>query len=691
MSYMAIFLAVILFQATATSGAETSGVIAARLQDGREAISNSIPPVITNMVELALVVAKPVPQRLRVRLRGVVIPTGNRYIGLIDGDMGAIGVDMSPRSGRYPRGEILDIEGYVDTQSKSDVMIEKVTRVGPGIIPPPRQVGFDDIRSGAFEGQRATIAGVVRQIRSRFSAQEVTLFTGGKRLYVRMLPKAAQRVSIGDEISVTGFCYSKCHIVQHALHPVMLVMAADDVVVTRKMPDPFSLPTLSFDRPNLFCRDPVNRYGVRIRGTVTYGVQGNAFWIRDGLAGINVRSSSLEKLEPGDVVDVFGFIASVGYSLAIEDAMFRKTGRVPPPGPVKIDSIPDAVQHDADLVQIEGRLSEGLVVQGGVQWMVDNGSNSFLVVLAQTAPGPLPGEWRAGSQIRVTGVCRVDPPEFFSRHEGEQSIKMNILMRGPQDLTVLKPAPWWTPGRVAQALVLMVGLLSLLIMAFVVVVRLKLRRQANERKQAEAEFAAVLSERNRIAREIHDTLAQGLSAISVNLELARHRLPEDSAALKPLERAQGLARTNLADARSTIWSMSSQALETGDLASALEGIIKSVPFDCRAKIELCVLGVRRRLSPVVENNVLRIGQEAVANAAKHADAARIEVVLEYGAALLRLKVADDGKGYDPATPRAGGGGFGLGGMRERAEAISGTLVIWSEPGKGTLVTFEVPI
>jgi len=206
---------------------------------------------------------------------------------------------------------------------------------------------------------------------------------------------------------------------------------------------------------------------------------------------------------------------------------------------------------------------------------------------------------------------------------------------------------------------------------------------------AEAEFAAVFNERNRIAREIHDTLAQGLTAISVNLDLAWRRVAEESEAKEPLSDARSLTRASLSNVRSAIWNMRSQVLETGDLATALSGILKTMHGGDHIKSELRVVGIPRRLAPVTENNILRIGQEAITNAARHAQAKHIEVVLAFDERSLRLSITDDGKGFDSSHPPKSKGGFGLIGMRERAVIVRGKLTVSSEVGKGTTITLEV--
>jgi signal transduction histidine kinase len=221
-------------------------------------------------------------------------------------------------------------------------------------------------------------------------------------------------------------------------------------------------------------------------------------------------------------------------------------------------------------------------------------------------------------------------------------------------------------------------------------IRRRLQAHAAARRQAEGEFKAVWNERNRMARELHDTLAQGLSAISMQLELVKRKLPADSPARSVLEETRQMTKSSLAEARNSIWNMRSQVLETGDLATALEGILKAMPNGCGIEGSIQVTGIPRRLAPVAENNLLRIGQEVIANAVRYARCGRIEVTLEFCERQVALSVRDDGQGFDPEHPPRSEGGFGLSGMRERAEQMHGECHVVSAPGKGTMVRVTVP-
>jgi signal transduction histidine kinase len=176
------------------------------------------------------------------------------------------------------------------------------------------------------------------------------------------------------------------------------------------------------------------------------------------------------------------------------------------------------------------------------------------------------------------------------------------------------------------------------------------------------------------------------------LRLARRHSNGASAPLTHhLAAAQELVRGSLAEARNSIWNMRSQVLETGDLPTALENILKQMAEGSELKTEFRVTGRARRLAPIIENNVLRVGQEAITNATKHAHASQITVTLNFLDKQFRLSVADSGRGFDADHASKNNGCFGLIGMRERAKELQGELEVRSTPGNGTEITLTIPL
>ncbi len=212
----------------------------------------------------------------------------------------------------------------------------------------------------------------------------------------------------------------------------------------------------------------------------------------------------------------------------------------------------------------------------------------------------------------------------------------------------------------------------------------------------QARQAAVLEERQRLAREIHDTLAQGFTSIVMHLEAAEGALSDDLATVQHhLEQARSTARESLEEARRLVWALRPQHLEQASLPEALARVVTRWSHESGIAAEVTTTGTPTPLHPEVEITLLRAAQEALANVRKHARARQVAVTLSYMDDLVVLDVQDDGAGFDPARlweqcADQPAGGFGLQAMRERVAQLGGRLLIESAPGEGTTLVVEVP-
>ena len=211
--------------------------------------------------------------------------------------------------------------------------------------------------------------------------------------------------------------------------------------------------------------------------------------------------------------------------------------------------------------------------------------------------------------------------------------------------------------------------------------------------QIRGRFALVLEERARLAREIHDTLAQGFVGISSQLDAVAMSLPGNvDLAKQHLQLASKMARHSLTEARRSVMDLRASALEGHDLPAALHEGAKQWTSGSAVEVQVDVTGEPKHLPEEMEQNLLRIAQEAVANALKHAAASRIWIRLSMEARRLCLRVEDDGRGFEQQDAFSTvGGHFGLLGMRERAERLGGALSLHSRPGDGTQVEVTVPL
>ncbi|WP_406062336.1 sensor histidine kinase [Streptomyces sp. NBC_01077] len=210
----------------------------------------------------------------------------------------------------------------------------------------------------------------------------------------------------------------------------------------------------------------------------------------------------------------------------------------------------------------------------------------------------------------------------------------------------------------------------------------------------QAREAGVADERRRLAAEIHDTIAQGLTGVVTQLQAASAAAPDTERAEAHLRRAADLARHSLGEARRSVRNLSPVALEHDALPEALRKTVADWAERTGVDARFTVTGTEEPLHGEVAATLLRIAQEALSNAARHSGAGRAGVTLSYMGDEITLDVRDDGRGFDPlARPeRSGeGGGFGLGGMRARAARLAGSVTVETAPGEGTAVSARVPL
>ncbi|MFC9427993.1 sensor histidine kinase [Streptomyces sp. NPDC056987] len=208
----------------------------------------------------------------------------------------------------------------------------------------------------------------------------------------------------------------------------------------------------------------------------------------------------------------------------------------------------------------------------------------------------------------------------------------------------------------------------------------------------QAREAGVADERRRLAAEIHDTIAQGLAGIIAQLQVVT-LTPDRALARVHLKRAADLARHSLGEARRSVQNLGPAELEHDTLPKALRKTVSGWAERSGLRAGFTVTGTEEPLHDEVAATLLRIAQEALANTDRHAAARRVGVTLSYMGDEITLDIRDDGRGFDALSPppRSGTGGFGLAGMRARAERLAGTVTVESAPGEGTAVSARVPL
>ena len=433
---------------------------------------------------------------------------------------------------------------------------------------------------------------------------------------------------------------------------------------------------------------------IHLRGVVLAHLPDTGYYLRGQDGAIRVDTSQPVPLAPGRHVDVVGFPRAGELGPVLLDAVVKPGPQGPAPEPVAVtaETVLSA-PVDGDLVRLEARLVDHLERPGNTLLLLENDRTTFHARLLEATS--LPREIALGSWLELTGICVMKGAGFISEDDSVESLReaaprplsFSLVVRSLADIRVLHAPPWWTPRRIRS---LLIGLAALTGAAFLW--GALLRRKVSEQTAlitAQIEREHVAEERARIARELHDTLEQQLVGITMQLDTAASRLENaPDRARRSLDLARAMLRRSQADARTSVWDLRAGELTGARLDLALREIIEPLAETAPGDIRVETGGeFPTRLDGVAKNHLLRIAQESVTNALKHAAAKHIAVTLLASRDHIELRVEDDGNGFMDNNP--GGAHFGLLGMRERAGKLNADLQIHSRPGHGTTVTLRL--
>lgn len=596
----------------------------------------------------------------------------------------------------FAQGQLLEIEGKSDAGGYAPVIVpSKLQIIGEGKLPVPQDVSFQKIVSGVEDSQWIRVSGIVRsttmrilngKMGGRLICPELTLATeDGGRLPVLIDDYHGESLQplVDAEVVVTGIAEAIYNGKRQLINVRLLAPEAKFVKIIRTAPEEIATaPIHPIDSLRQFSPEKPSAHRVKIQGAVTLQEIGKYIFISDGTGSIRIETTQTNTVLPGDHVEVFGFPAVYNYTPVMEDAIVRRLSAGSPAQPVKQITVQEAEQrdHDDDLISVNARLLYQSRTPDQLTLVLQKDDILFRACLIQ--PRPAVVNIRNGAQLQVTGICEAQ----FENNHSPRAFQM--ILRSPADIMVLSQPSWWTPARLRLTLcILAVFLLGTGIWVWTLRRRVSLQTQAiREKIQREA----VLQERMRIARELHDNLEQELAGVRMQLELTAATVTTaPQAAIANLQMARTMVSHSQAEARRSVWELRSQILEDRTLPAALSATASVM--ENGSPIEVKVLGEGRTLPMRVESNLLRIAQEAITNAIKHSKARHISVQLAYEAKVTHLRIQDDGCGFclDKA-PDGQTGHFGLLGMRERIDKIAGTLNITTAPGKGTIVEVFVP-
>ena len=642
-----------------------------------------------------------------VRLRGVITYYDARLYNLFIQDNSAgIFVLVAPDiATNFAAGQEIEVEGVCDKGDYAPIVKASAIRIlGKAPLPLPRRVPIDQLFTGLYDSQWVEVSGVVRSTTILDERQYLNLAMNGQRVmtFVENLAETNAAKLINTTLRLRGVCYTRYNMKRQLRVPWLAVSGTNDMTIEQPsppQPKEVSIASLAQFNSSGF-------YGnlIKVSGVVTLQKPDGTLFIQNDGYGLAVQLAQSASLGPGDRVVVSGYSALGQYVPVLEDATVQFLGHALPPSPVPADLetlLSGPENFDGTLVQLKASLMN-VVESPGRQTLVLQSSNSIFTATFESANADARFKsLKLGSILALTGVFSAQSPEKWvpgvaqSREVSVSNVpysppdSVQIFLRSFADVTVIRQPPWWTLSRLLWT----IGIMALILLAglvWVVVLGLRVRQQTRIIEE-KIKRAGVLEERDRIAREFHDTLEQELAAITIQLDAVEAQLNGASPFVRQLlNLARNMSRRSLAEARRSVWDLRSHLLENSDLTTALNQIASSLEAAPDRKIFVQSSGTARKLPAVIEHNLLRAAQEALANALKHSGAKKIIVALNYEPSSVQLRICDDGKGFDYHTVgQPGGGHFGLLDMRERAEKIGAEFSLASRPGTGTEIVLVI--
>jgi signal transduction histidine kinase len=650
--------------------------------------------------EIQMEAASETFQEKPVRTQGVVTwvdETAGRQFYIQD-DTG--GIQITFEGSGWPKlGDVLETQGMLTFGSFAPI-ISRATfeNRGTAPLPTPKRASVGGLLHGAFNGEYVSVDGWVR------SAERVTpgtlaivLNSGSARITLR-ISNVAKNFNAKRLIASQVYAYGVASPVKargaiHQLVDLQVLVAQQSNLFVNKPEtvNPWKQPITPLKRAFQYHPGHIRGERIHVQGKVIL-IKDNFAYLNDGESGLTVRGSGITALTRGSWVEAVGFLDLENYLPILSDAELAPghPAKTPIATPMSVSDLQDGLQH-ANYVSVVGQLLDRMEIPGTASGNPQKTRSKILALTLQSPHGawtaelesgssdPLLPHVEVGSTLRISGICLVQTDTV-----GNPST-FKILIPAADQIAIVKPASFFTVKR----LLILLSLSLAIILAAVSTAYLFARRNVGLLATMR-ERQAIEAERTRLARDLHDTLEQGLTGIHLHL----HSIGSspDEASPETQERL-GIVRTLVGqchmEIRKCIWNLRSTALDHFDLGEALERSARSLVLGSDIQIQLRQERGQVRIPPLIEDNLLRIGQEAVTNAVKHAHASELRIDLVVKPTHVSLVIHDNGVGI--TEPQERNGHFGLVGMQERAARIGGRLNIASSPNGGCTVRVDVPL
>lgn len=693
--------------------------------------------VLTNAADVLALSPDRAWHSIPVSITGVVSAAEPAWVGRFFVQDASGGVFVNNGDGVQPSaGDLVSVTGITIAGGYAPC-IDKPhwKKLGTAPLPPAKIPTIERFMAGNEDGQRIELSGIVRAASINADRLEVQLVSGGYRFpaHSPIPPGINPQSLIGARVRLRGtpavFFNAP---LRHFLNIVLYAPSVSDFIIEQPATaNPFGEPLTPLNATAQYRNKPSESGEIHVRGIVTYQRPGEDLFLQDDTGGLQVKCPNAATFSPGDIVEAVGFPGVQNLLPVLEDAVLRKY----PGGPVMVlpNDVPMAQLqiglHNAELIMLQGKLLDRLTrhartpadcVVGPRTVLIVQTTNFVCTIEDNAAADSFLSSIPIGSTIFASGIC------LLQSAEDGKTKSIQLLLPSSASVRILAKPSWLTPQHLL--ITLAVAFVVILIGSTWIVMVLKrnsalrqliherelgrkelqkahdsleqrvrdrtrqLKIQITARKEADLQSKAVLSERTRLAKELHDTIEQTMTGVTLQLNAVAKLLPQNpDTAGHHLGLARNMVRASRVDLRRSIWDLRTRELEQFDLPTALLVSGNQIADGAHIRIKMETKGTVRPLPETTEENILRIGQEAITNSVKHSCSTQLNLELEFQPDTLVLTIADNGNGFTPENclgPNEGH--FGLLGMSERAKRLGGNISITSAPGTGTIITVIIP-
>lgn len=607
-------------------------------------------------------------------------------------------------------GDVLDIEGVTDGgYFAPSVHILRAVPTSVSIRPkPPVEGRVGQMMSGRLDCQSVWLNGVVQSVTTSASIPhsfQLALRTPEGTVpvslsFLRRESDSARQLlySLVDcEVRVEGVCCTIFNSRGEWRGSIVNLNDLRQITTLKQSPsDPFAVPETDITAIKPYAPDGPTLHRRRITGVVSVVQSERCFYLQRNGRGIRVELAEGPPPAVGATIEVSGFPTLNGSYAGIEAAVYRSLPGLPHHlMPLRI-SLKDIFSplgntpfrdNHARLVTLRGTY-RGSMALGTQHGFYLESEGCLLPVYGRDSLFDLP-DFPEGTELEVTGVALVDDEERGPLFDFPKAKSFSLVLRSPSDAVVVRRAPWWTIRRLSVVL----GGMFVAIVAILLWNRTLYRRVESRTQELiatrEVQLAEQLrsEERTRIAGELHDTIAQSLVGIGMQLQTAKALLPRlPEKALSCVQAAVSVVALARQDLRHAVWNLRSRALADGDLACAVQEMVDHLALAGRVQFHID-LGLISSSIPRIEiAQIFSVIREAVTNAVRHGAATEIVIRAEGDEKGYRVFIQDNGTGFDVSGSKGvESGHFGLAGMKERMRRIDAEVCIESHPGNGTCV------